>query len=127
MSIRNTIGTSLQLLFLLASCAANSSLAQLNDQVLIEESLMLEDGSAVSADVLAGTRGKQGFDTLQQLNQNDQRAWLGDNQLDSGSTGSNVIEAGALQGIEGISTVIQNTGNQVVIQESTLLNLTVTP
>lgn len=124
MSATNTIRSPLCLLLLLAFSAAH---AQSGDHVAIEETILLNDSGAVSSEVLANTRGKQGFDTLQQLNDNDQRAWLEDNELDSELTGNNVIENGALQGIEGISTIIQNTGNQVVIQESTLLNLTVTP
>lgn len=104
-----------------------ASLARAEDQQLPEDNLLLDGTSAVSMEDLASSRGKQGVDTLQQMNENDQRAWLENNKLDSGFTGNNVIESGALEGIEGISTVIQNTGNQVVIQESTLLNLTITP
>jgi hypothetical protein len=112
-------------LLLMIIGAASGALAQ--DQELKEDNLLLGDMSSLSLEDLASSRGKQGFDTLQQMNENDQRAWLENNKLESGSTGNNVIETGALQGIEGISTVIQNTGNQVVIQESTLLNLTITP
>jgi hypothetical protein len=103
------------------------TMAHAEDQRVSEDSLMLDGISSVSLEDLASSRGKQGLDTLQQMNENDQRAWLENNKLDSGMTGNNVIESGALEGIEGISTVIQNTGNQVVIQESTLLNLTITP
>ncbi len=97
------------------------------DQAPINDSLVLKETTSLSTEDLASSRGRQGFDTLQQMNENDQRAWLEDNKLESGLTGNNVIENGALEGIEGISTVIQNTGNQVVIQESTLLNLTISP
>jgi hypothetical protein len=106
---------------------ASGTQAQTQDQQAKEDNLVLGDTSSLSLEDLASSRGKQGFDTLQQMNENDQRAWLENNKLESGSTGNNVIETGALEGIEGISTVIQNTGNQVVIQESTLLNLTITP
>lgn len=119
------IGKLPHVLFVMALGVSTGSLAQ--DLDIAEDSLVLEQSSSLSIEELAGSRGRQGVDTLQQMNENDQRAWLENNRLNADSTGNNVIETGALQGIEGISTVIQNTGNQVVIQESTLLNLTITP
>lgn len=112
---------------LLAMALGTVTITQAQDLHITEGNLVLENSSSLSTEELAGSRGRQGVDTLQQMNENDQRAWLENNRLDADSTGNNVIESGALQGIEGISTVIQNTGNQVVIQESTLLNLTITP
>jgi hypothetical protein len=123
-SIRLTNKFRCVLLLLVIGTASGT---QAQDQVVNEDNLVLGNTSSLSLEDLAGSRGKQGFDTLQQMNENDQRAWLENNKLESASTGNNVIETGALQGIEGISTVIQNTGNQVVIQESTLLNLTIAP
>lgn len=108
-------------------CAAVGVQADEKGLKPIENSLVLDSAAAISASELSSSRGRQGFDTLQQMNQNDQRAWLEQNKLESGVTGDNVIESGALQDIEGIATVIQNTGNQVLIQESTLLNLTIAP
>ncbi len=81
----------------------------------------------VSPNELEDKRAKQGVDVLQQMNQNDQNAWLEQNQLQSNITGDNFIFEDALNNIEGIATVIQNTGNQVIIQDSTLLNITVIP
>src|SRR5688500_17750537 len=101
---------------LLSLIIGTASCTQAQDQEGNKDTLVLGDTSSLSIEDLASSRGKQGFDTLQQMNENDQRAWLENNKLESGSTGNNVIETGALQGIEGISTVIQNTGNQVVIQ-----------
>lgn len=80
-----------------------------------------------SEDELAGSKAKQGSNTLLQVNDNTQNSLLERNQLQSEMTGDNVIHPQALQGIEGIATIIQNTGNQVIIQGSTLLNLSLTP
>lgn len=84
-------------------------------------------GFSVPTEQLDKHRARQGHDILQQLNDNNQQANLTQNQLQSAATGANTIYDGALQGIEGIATVIQNTGNQVIIQDSTLLNITVAP
>ena len=116
-----------RLVILLVLGATSFAQAQMDEPSVTTDSVIFENISSVSTEVLENSRGKQGLDTLQQMNKNDQRAWLENNRLNSGLTGNNVIEDGALQGIEGISTIIQNTGNQVVIQESTLLNLTITP
>jgi len=40
------------------------------------------------------------------------------------NTGSNLIGSGAFNGMAGIGTVIQNTGNNVLIQDSTIMNVT---
>jgi opacity protein-like surface antigen len=58
------------------------------------------------------------------LNDADLSAEMEGNTLVAGTNGSNSIGAGALSGVSGIATVVQNTGNQVIIQSSTILNVT---
>lgn len=56
-----------------------------------------------------------------------QGATLTDNQLTAGETGSNVISSSAFSNLQGISHVIQNTGNNVIIQDSTTFNVQFIP
>lgn len=48
---------------------------------------------------------------------------LTDNVLNSTATGYNMIATGALNNVSGIATVIQNSGNQVIINSATILNI----
>ncbi|MBA2352777.1 MAG: hypothetical protein M3Q32_12685 [Pseudomonadota bacterium] len=74
---------------------------------------------AIPVDVLATQTGRENLQDDVIL-----AAELGDNVLVSGSTGSNVISGNAFSHAGGISTVIQNSGNQVIIQSSMIVNLT---
>ncbi|MEJ2033716.1 MAG: hypothetical protein P8Y63_11910, partial [Deltaproteobacteria bacterium] len=59
-----------------------------------------------------------------QLNDSDQSAALGNNQIDGvTSSGSNTIDGGSFAGSVGFTTSIQNSGNNVIIQDSTLVNI----
>ena len=82
------------------------------------------DGLAtVSESELAHQSGRQGLDLLQ-LNDSDQSALLGNNIIDGiTSNGSNTIDGGSFAGAVGFSTSIQNSGNNVIIQDSTLVNI----
>jgi hypothetical protein len=48
---------------------------------------------------------------------------VSDNQVTNASTGMNVISDGAFAGSAGLSTVIQNSGNNVLIQNATIVNV----
>ncbi|SFL83845.1 hypothetical protein [Marinobacter zhejiangensis] len=78
----------------------------------------------LSTSQLEASSGRQGIPLQWQINQAEQNAGLSDNVL-SGSvvTGDNMISDQAFQNMSGIATVIQNTGNQVVIQDSTQINI----
>ena len=82
------------------------------------------DSAPMSADQLADSSGRQGIPMQWQINDNQQNANVTDNQL-SGNvvTGDNSISDNAFGNMSGIATVIQNTGNQVVIQDSTQINI----
>ena len=48
-----------------------------------------------------------------------------DNQASNLTTGMNVVSDGAFAGSSGLSTVIQNSGNNVLIQNATIVNVQV--
>jgi hypothetical protein len=88
-------------------------------------------GPPVSTDRLAGQRG--GAETLTMnleeiSNEINENARLSGNRMGSNiTTGANRISGGSFAGSSGISSVIQNTGNNVIIQDSTLVNITMKP
>lgn len=78
----------------------------------------------MSTDQLERSSGKQGLPVQWQLNDTEQSAIVSDNVLSGNvATGDNRITDQAFQNMSGIATVIQNTGNQVVIQDSTQINV----
>jgi len=56
-------------------------------------------------------------------NTNNATATVGNNTASNLTTGNNIIRDGSFGNSSGIPMVIQNTGNNVVIQNSTILNL----
>lgn len=82
------------------------------------------DVTPLTVDQLADSSGRQGVPVQWQLNDNQQNGSVSDNLL-SGNviTGDNNISDQAFGNMSGIATVIQNTGNQVVIQDSTQVNI----
>ncbi|WP_372999131.1 hypothetical protein [Marinobacter sp.] len=82
------------------------------------------DAKSLSEDQLADSSGRQGLPMQWQINNNQQNANVSDNLL-SGTvvTGDNSISDNAFGNMSGVATVIQNTGNQVVIQDSTQINI----
>lgn len=51
-------------------------------------------------------------------------ATLSNNTATNTVSGDNMIAAGALDGVSGVASVIQNSGNNVIIQNSTIVNMT---
>lgn len=89
----------------------------------VPEANLLELGTTVSDMDLDANRGRF---TLH-LNNMELDGRLYDNSI-SGSTvvtGSNAVSSDAFAGSSGLSTVIQNSGNNVIIQNATILNLNV--
>lgn len=78
----------------------------------------------MSADQLDAASGRQGVPVQWQFNEAEQNAVVRDNVLSGPvNTGDNWITDQAFENMSGIATVIQNTGNQVVIQDSTQINI----
>ena len=60
-----------------------------------------------------------------QLNKLTENASLDHNSVYSSTTGNNSISHDAFAGATGFATVIQNTGNNVIIQNATIVNFAV--
>lgn len=60
-----------------------------------------------------------------ETNTNNLDGQLYNNQAFDNVTGSNFVTDGAFSGNSGLSTVVQNSGNNVLIQNATILNLRV--
>ena len=75
-------------------------------------------GLAVSEQALSENRG--GYE---QLNTNNLNAQLYNNQASYNITGTNTVNGGSFANSSGFATVIQNSGNNVIIQNATILNL----
>ncbi|HLZ34847.1 MAG TPA: hypothetical protein VKP13_12585 [Nitrospira sp.] len=58
------------------------------------------------------------------INANMLNANLFNNSATGNVTGNNTVTGGAFAGASGLATVIQNSGNNVIIQNGTVLNLT---
>jgi hypothetical protein len=86
-------------------------------------------GSPLSGDDLEGQSGKKNIE-IGDLNihmiDTDTTGFLGDNKLilEGSSNGANSIIGNAFAGASGIATVIQNSGNQVLIQNATVVDVT---
>jgi len=72
----------------------------------------------LDSDALTKRRGK-----AEVINDMRLKGVVGNNQAINVQTGGNLITEGALAGSAGIPTVIQNSGNNVLIQNATILNL----
>jgi hypothetical protein len=85
-----------------------------------------EDGlfgaPALSGETLDASRGGA---EVQVLNKNTLDGVVSDNQAYNLSTGSNLIASGSFANASGQATVIQNSGNNVLIQNATIINLQV--
>lgn len=79
-------------------------------------------GPRVDAGVLASLSG--GADVSAKITLN---GTVSDNHADHVVTGSNAISAGSFQGAAGVPMVIQNTGNNVLIQNATIINVQFRP
>jgi hypothetical protein len=92
-----------------------------HDVIGVEDALTLQDDTLATLDGMADTSLAVLF------NDNHQEAGISGNQLQSASTGTNLLGQGIFAGSNGISTVIQNTGNQVLIQQTTQVNVLFRP
>ncbi len=75
---------------------------------------------------LDAQRARQGVTSIQ-LGQIHSRIDLANNHVVNSTTGKNQVAAGAFDNARGISSVIQNSGNNVAIQESMVVNITINP
>ncbi|MDO9270853.1 MAG: hypothetical protein Q7T96_17255 [Methylobacter sp.] len=108
------------LVVIVQSQAAKADFTQGQDKLLFSptETALLEE--------LDNTRGRQGVDIFT-LNNMNVRATLSDNQANNNVNGANIIDGGSFTQASGFTSVIQNSGNNVIIQDSTIVNVTIIP
>lgn len=85
----------------------------------------LEQSQVVSADKLDQARGMGGVVDITTRNNIDVEGILSGNTASNNVTGFNIIDHGAFTDAGGFISVIQNTGNNVLIQDTTLVNINV--
>ena len=76
-------------------------------------------GELVPDTALAANRGGSAL----QINEMNLNSNLLNNQAVANVTGSNFVTQDAFSGASGFSTVVQNSGNNVIIQNATILNI----
>ncbi|WP_200173237.1 hypothetical protein [Ectothiorhodospira shaposhnikovii] len=82
---------------------------------------------AVDMDTLESLRARQNISSVQ-LSEITSSAGLSNTYMEGViATGDNILGPGALEHFHGIGSVIQNTGNNVLIQESLILNVNLSP
>jgi hypothetical protein len=79
-------------------------------------------GRRVDAGTLAASTG--GTDVSQDMTLN---GTVSNNNADHVLTGANVISSGSFNGAAGVPMVIQNSGNNVLIQNATIINVQLQP
>lgn len=83
-------------------------------------------GEPLSGNELDGLTGGQDIQIdriLEQISNAELNGLMSGNVLSSTGTGYNMLATGALNNVSGIATVIQNSGNQVIINSATILNI----
>lgn len=91
-----------------------------------QSELLFSSTQTAMPDELDNERGREGVD-MTTLNNMNVRATLSGNQANNTVNGYNIIDHGAFAQASGINSVIQNTGNNVVIQDATIVNVTIMP
>jgi hypothetical protein len=121
-------------LMLAALCSSQSAAAD-EDKVSLAAMPLVPDEAAVAAvlaranplgtkpvelKILARKRG--GADVV---NDSQLRGVVADNRAVNVTTGNNIITDGAFSGMTGLPLLVQNTGNNVLIQSATIVNVQV--
>ena len=87
--------------------------------------LAITDVSPVILEDLDQIQGLGGV--VDVTNQANLGAVLSDNEANNSVTGYNIIDQGSFNDASGVFSIIQNTGNNVIIQESTIITITISP
>ena len=82
----------------------------------------LDNETSVSQEQLANESAR-GAQEIIQINRNSLNARLDNNQAIHTFSGDNIISNDAFSGASGLTTAIQNSGNNVIIQDATILNV----
>ena len=120
--------------FLSLSISANSEDAVATEDVatapIVETPLLdlaaFEDGATLSDEELNKHRAREKIEIEQiTLNNQDQDGDVTDNVAVGNTNGDNVINGQAFSDSSGFLSSVQNTGNNVLIQNSTIINVSV--
>lgn len=79
-------------------------------------------GAAITDADLSANRGGQALETLE-ISANYLDGKLDHNNAYGNMTGANIVTGDSFAGANGIPTVIQNSGNNVLIQNATVVNV----
>ena len=95
---------------------------------LEEESILdlnaFEEGAVLSDAELNTHRAKENFDIDQiTINDQEQDGDVTDNVAVGNTTGNNTISSDSFTNASGFTSTVQNTGNNVLIQHSTIINV----
>ncbi|ABI59341.1 MULTISPECIES: hypothetical protein [Nitrosomonas] len=95
-------------------------------ELMAVEDAYLPHAERASLEELDGATGREGIDVTT-LNNMNVRALLSGNTATNNASGFNMIDSGSFAGSGGMFSVIQNSGNNVLIQDSTIINVTILP
>ena len=85
-----------------------------------------EDGGALSDDELGSQRARENLEISQiTINDQEQDGDVTDNVAIGNTNGDNLINGDAFSNSTGFLSTVQNTGNNVLIQNSTIINVSV--
>lgn len=99
----------------------NAALAEDYSAPLSESSFLFDDSAAITNENLDDMRGTALGSELLGIAVFD---GISSNNTSNGTySGGNIIDAGAFSQSSGLSTIIQNSGNNVVIQSATILTV----
>ncbi|MGF1697843.1 carbon storage regulator [Vibrio kyushuensis] len=87
------------------------------------DELLLTDATLSSTELSDSRGGQYYVDIDSVVASSDIHGISSGNSADYSTTGSNIIASGALLDSSGITNVIQNSGNNVLIQNATIVNL----
>lgn len=82
-------------------------------------------GPATSVDTLQGMTG--GSDTTNNITQQTVTGTMSDTEANNTVSGGNLVSGNAFGSSAGLPTVIQNSGNNVLIQNATVVNVRMNP
>lgn len=103
-----------------------SSLTYAVSELELMEGRYLSQTEVASIEELDNATGREGVDVTT-LNNMNVRAFLVGNSATNNTSGFNMIDNGSFAGSGGMFSVIQNSGNNVLIQDSTIINVTILP
>ena len=118
----------LLLMFSIAMAEDAEDLEESPTAPLEEETILdlnaFEEGAVLSDAELNTHRAKENFDIDQiTINDQEQDGDVTDNVAVGNTTGNNTISSDSFTNASGFTSTVQNTGNNVLIQHSTIINV----